>query len=105
MKILEEALKLVRGDRNDSYGTAFNDFSRTGIMAGAVLHEWAKVAGKSELPIPLPPELVGLFMVCVKLSRECHLHKSDNLVDGACYLQSVADGIAEKEKRAATPPV
>jgi hypothetical protein len=41
----------------------------------------------SKLSKDLGPEDVALFMVAVKLSRECHEPKRDNLVDAAGYLE------------------
>ena len=42
----------------------------------------------------LTPKDGLLFMVCVKLSREMHRHKRDNLVDACGYtrLMSVLEG-------------
>jgi hypothetical protein len=95
--ILEEALSLVRGDRNEAYGRAIDDYTRSGIISGVILHEWAKEAAKSDVPIPVPPHLDALLMVGRKLSREIHKHKRDNLVDGAGYFQVVADIVEATE--------
>jgi len=77
--ILEEAQRLIFGDRQDAYGHPIEDFTRTGRMWGAILG------------IPdVSPDKVGLCMVALKLSRECHRPKRDNLVDGAGYLGTVA---------------
>lgn len=77
--VLEEAQRLIYGDRQASYGHPIEDFTRTGRMWGAILG------------VPdVPPEKVGLCMVALKISRECHRPKRDNLVDGAGYFGTVA---------------
>jgi hypothetical protein len=76
--ILHEADRLVSGDRQASYGHPLEDFSRTGRLWGAIL-------GTE----PIEPRLVGLMMVCLKVSREVHGHKRDNLVDLAGYAKTV----------------
>lgn len=86
---LQIADSLVSGDRQGDYGHPFLDFQRTGFMAGGLLHEWAKEAGKSETPIALPPELVALFMVLVKISREVNKPKADNVIDGCGYFRTL----------------
>lgn len=80
--ILEEAARLVIGNRRDSYGHPKDDFDRTGRMWGAILSEWAlKTQGKE----PIPAELVALCMIALKVSREVHTQKRDNLVDVCGY--------------------
>lgn len=76
--ICEEADYLVSEDRGSCYGHPLFDFTRTGRIWGAIL----------DIP-DVPPELVGLCMIGVKLSRETHLHKRDNLVDAAGYAKTV----------------
>lgn len=75
--VLIEAQGLVHGDRNESYGHPLDDFRRTAKMWGAILG------------IEIRPEQVGLCMIAVKLSRECHKPKRDNLVDIAGYAETV----------------
>jgi len=73
MNILEEASSLVYGDREKQYGSPLKEFERTAKMWGAILE------------CEITPEQIGLCMVALKISRECHKHKKDNLVDGAGY--------------------
>ena len=91
--ILEEAQRAVHGERGDAYGHPFLDFSRTGRMWGAILSSWAKSSSGDE---PVPPNLVGLCMVALKLSREVNKPKRDNRVDMAGYAETV-DMIATHE--------
>jgi hypothetical protein len=87
--VLEEAQRLIFGDRQAAYGHPFDDFTRTGRIWGAILG------------IPdVPPELVGLCMVGVKLSREVNHPKRDNRTDGAGYLGTVDMVHAERARRA-----
>jgi len=72
--ILEEAQRLVYGDRQEAYGHPFDDFSRTGRMWGAIL-------GIEDVS----PEKVALCLAAVKISRECNAPKRDNLTDLAGY--------------------
>lgn len=79
MSILTEAHGLVYGDRQASYGHPAVDFARTAALVNTLL--------ASKLSKDLGPEDVALFMVAVKLSRECHEPARDNLVDAAGYLE------------------
>ena len=55
------------------------DFARTAALVNTLL--------AAKLSVDLGPEDVALFMVAVKLSRECHEPARDNLVDAAGYLE------------------
>lgn len=81
--ILHEADKLVHGDRGDDYGSPREDFERTAKLMSAVL-------GTS-----VTAEQVPLLMMCVKLSRQCHKPKRDNLVDIAGYAETA--GMLEED--------
>jgi len=72
--ILEEAQELIHGDRHEDYGHPFKDFSKTARL-------WSVVLG-----VDVTPEQVALCMVCLKISRELHRPKRDNIVDAAGYL-------------------
>lgn len=81
--IATEAARLASGDRDADYGDPSVNLARTGRMWGAILG------------IPdVTPEQVAMCMVAVKLSRQCHKPKRDNLVDAIGYLLCV-DRIAE----------
>lgn len=72
--ILDEASRLVMGNRQADYGHPAEDFARTAGM-------WRALFGWD-----VKPEDVALAMVLVKLSREKHKSKRDNRVDGCGYL-------------------
>lgn len=76
--VLEEALRITRGDRNNDYGHPFDDFTKTAKL-------WSVILG-----VDVGPEHVAMCMVCVKLSRQCHAPKRDNLVDGAGYFRTLS---------------
>jgi hypothetical protein len=90
--VLTEAQGLVHGDRNEAYGNPLDDFSRTAGMVSAM---WAH-----KLKTPLTAEDVGMFMVCVKLSRQVNAPKRDNAVDGAGYFETIQWCIDERKARA-----
>lgn len=71
--ILEEALRLTKGDRQAIYGPPDQDFARTAAI-------WTALKG-----IPFEAREVAMFMIAIKLSRETHQRKRDNAVDIAGY--------------------
>lgn len=79
-----EAHRIVNGSRQKYYGHPRNDFYRTGKLWGTVLADW-RLSGSDAVP----PNLVGLCMALVKISRECNSHKRDNLVDLAGYAETI----------------
>lgn len=81
--VLEEAQRIVYGDREESYGHPFDDFTRTGKM-------WAAILG-----VDVTPEQVALCMVALKISRECHRPGRDNRVDGPGYFATL-DRVVER---------
>ena len=82
--ILDEATRLTSGARHADYGHPRDDFARTALMwtgiLGGRLREGAAVAAAD----------VPLCMIAVKLARQSHRHKRDNLVDIAGYARTAA---------------
>lgn len=77
--ILTKAEGLVHGDRNQSYGSPVEDFTRTvGMINSLFAHK---------LNQPLTAEDFARIMVCCKLSRSVHTYRQDNYVDGAGYFE------------------
>lgn len=94
--ILQYAQRLVYGDRQASYGHPFNDYERTGRIAGAIFDGWLhQQPGFEDVPrVPdIDPRIMCLFMVGVKVSRETNKPKADNRTDGAGYF-ACADRVA-----------
>ena len=83
--ILQEADRLVDGDRQWSYDHPYDNCLRIGKMWGVILDTEA-----------IPPEKVALMMCGLKIVREMHRHSRDNLVDLAGYAK-VTD-MVEKAK-------
>lgn len=71
--ILEEAQRLVYGDRQQSYGHPADDFNRTAQM-------WSAILG-----VEVTAKQAALCMCAVKISREVNAPKRDNLTDLAGY--------------------
>lgn len=84
--ILEEAQRLVHGNRGADYGHPIDDYTRTGRLWGAILG----------LP-DIDPRVCCLMMAAVKISRECNKHKRDNLTDLAGYAEC-ADMVAQRQQ-------
>ncbi len=74
--ILQEAQRLVHGDRGESYGHPIEDFGRTAKM-------WSAILG-----FEVPVEKVALCMVALKMSRQCNKPKRDNWTDMAGYAET-----------------
>jgi hypothetical protein len=82
---LEEAQRLVHGNRGADYGHPIDDYTRTGRMWGAIL-------GIGDID----PRIACLMMAAVKISREVNKHKRDNLTDLAGYSEC-AHMVAERQ--------
>lgn len=97
--ILEEAQRLVHGNRGADYGHPIDDYTRTGRMWAAIIDGWlSEQPGFENMP-PVPdidPRIGCLMMAAVKLSREVNKHKRDNLTDAAGYSEC-AQMVAERQ--------
>lgn len=71
--VLDEAMRITKGDRNAQYGPPQQDFERVATM-------WSALKG-----VEFTQREVAMFMICLKLSRETHQRKRDNWVDIAGY--------------------
>lgn len=82
------AADLVAGPRGDDYGHPLDDFSRAALI-------WQAILGQ-----PVTAEQVALCMVGVKIAREVHTPKADNIVDGVGYFLTLAMVREERAQRA-----
>lgn len=82
--ILIEADALVSGDRAAAYGDCTEDYRDVAALWSVVLHH------------TVTAREAALCMCLVKLRREAHQHKRDNLVD-LCGYAHIAQKCAEKE--------
>ncbi|RTL04103.1 MAG: hypothetical protein EKK62_17050 [Acidimicrobiia bacterium] len=103
--ILQEAQRLVHGDRQGDYGHPYDDYTRTGRMWGAILDGWLRQQpGFAHIP-PVPdvdPCVGTLLMAAVKISRQVNRPKRDNMTDLAGYAectQMCVERAAELEAR------
>lgn len=97
---LQEAQRLVHGDRGASYGHPTDDYTATGRMWGATLDRWLRSIGFAlpERGIPdIDPRVCCLMMAAVKISREAGKSKRDNRVDLAGYAEC-ADMVAQRQR-------
>ena len=95
MNIAEEAQSIVLGERNAAYGNPRDDYTKTAKMWSGIL--------APKLNQDITPEEAIAMMVCVKLSREVHAHKRDNLVDAIGYilcLDWATTGVKPDEQKA-----
>ena len=78
---LDEAGKIVRGSREDTYGPAERNLSRIAEMWSAYLS------------VPITARQVAVMMVLLKASRDAFKPKHDNMVDicGYAYLADTID--------------
>jgi len=81
--ILQEAERIVSGDRDKDYGSVQVNFDRIAKM-------WSALTG-----IEISARMVGRMMIALKLSRDVHKPKRDNLTDTAGYAHSM--DLLEKE--------
>ena len=88
--ILDEAKRITATVRNGDYGHPSDDFARTARMWSGIL------AHKLREGAHLTAEDVPLCMIAVKLARQAHRHKRDNLVDIAGYARTAAMVMGEE---------
>lgn len=92
--ILNAAEELVNGDRQRDYGHPYSDFTRTARMASGLGFRFEDSTGVVR---ELDAKDVPMFMILVKLSRESHSHKEDNLTDCIGYVKTL-DMVIQREE-------
>lgn len=77
--VLEEAMALVEdgGDRNDSYDHPYPNFSK-------IAKTWEIIFG-----VPVTPRQVAQAMIAMKIVRDVHSPKRDNIVDIVGYARCI----------------
>lgn len=84
MTVLEQAQAIVDGARQDDYGNPEDSLSR-------IAEYWNVYLEKELKPgCAMSPKDVAMMMVLLKVAREGHGHKLDNLIDGAGYFELAA---------------
>lgn len=78
---LTEAASVVKGERQESYGPAERNLSRIADLWSAYLDH------------PITPRNVAGMMILLKVARDAHKSKHDNMVDicGYAYLADILD--------------
>ena len=84
--ILDEATVITAGSRRSAYGHPLDDYTRTAKLWSTILD--ADVTAQQAM----------LCMIAVKISRECHSHGRDNLVDIAGYAHCLQWAHEEAER-------
>lgn len=84
LTVLQEASDLVNGERNQDYGNPVHDFQCTVDMWNAYLQRRGILLPND---MKLEPHDLANMMILLKMSREAHQHKRDNLVDAAGYAE------------------
>lgn len=92
VSVLQEADALINGSRNGDYGPPRQDY----LCAVHMYRAWSVHKYPDGARIESPEDGL-MFMVFVKLSREAHKHKRDNLVDAAGYLGCYAKCTGEDQ--------
>ena len=77
--LLKEAHALVNAERQEDYGNPVESFARIAVLWSAYFDR--HVTAKD----------VAICMALLKLSREAHRHKHDNLLDAAAYIGLASD--------------
>jgi len=85
-KILNEALDVITGERQDQYGNPEDSFA-------GIAERWSHYLG-----VDLTAVDVAHMMIEFKLERECNSPKRDNLVDICGYAAIKADIIQQQER-------
>ena len=82
--VLDEAKRITGGVRHDDYGHPRDDFDRTARMWTGILADRLRDGAEvTAMDVPL-------CMIALKLARQVHRHKRDNLVDIAGYARTAS---------------
>jgi len=82
--ILRVAFELVNAERQDDYGPPADSMARIASLWTAYLNR------------PVSAKDVCLMLAMLKIAREAHAHKPDNLLDAAGYI-GLAGDLAQTE--------
>ncbi|MDR1685024.1 MAG: DUF6378 domain-containing protein [Desulfovibrio sp.] len=82
--ILLQVHSLINADRQNSYGPPSESFNRTAAL-------WSAYMG-----MEITAKDVCVCMALLKLAREAHRHKPDNLLDACGYIALASDMEGDK---------
>lgn len=86
--VLLEALNVINGERQDEYGNPEDCFDVIALF----WNEWLRTKLITRYD-------VAMMMALLKIARENHLHKADNIVDACGYLALARDMMEGKAKK------
>ena len=86
--ILDEAKRITDGDRARDYDSPENNFRRISNYWNVYLEHKGYYGGFGDKGVT--PKDVAMMMILMKLAREDHKHKRDNLVDACGYARCAA---------------
>ena len=86
--VLLDAYNVVHEERDPEYGPASEDFESLGVIWAALLTRWLRKNGFSSIP-SIPPRVGGNMMIALKINRDVHFPKRDNMIDVAGYAENV----------------
>lgn len=82
LDIMAEASCLLKDNRQETYGSFWDNHRRIGVMWGEMLH----------LEDAIPPETVAVMMAIVKISRIANdSTHTDNYIDAVAYLSGAGE--------------
>jgi len=88
MTAIDEAKNIIYGDREETYGSPAINLQR-------IAHQWnLYILNKYNVKLTINDEDVCWMMMLLKMSRQMHQHKQDNLIDAIGYL-ALIDRIKE----------
>jgi hypothetical protein len=86
--VLLDAYNVVHETRDPEYGPASEDFEALGIIWATLLNRWLRTQEEATIP-NIPPRVVGNLMIALKINRDVHFPKRDNMIDVAGYAENV----------------
>lgn len=98
--VLDEAKRLVTGDRNAQYGPPTQDFSRTADLLNTLGYRLVSAVGENaQESQALQPSDIAIIMIQLKVSRAMHSRgKQDHYVDIAGYAACGAECAEEADE-------
>lgn len=88
--ILKKALAIINGERQNQYGSPEDSFELIASFWDTYITTKLKSLDPEKYII-ITPKDVAILMSLLKIARESHQHKSDNLIDIAGYIGLAGD--------------
>ena len=100
MNLDEQRLDEIRKERQVVYGPPEENHRGIAQMWACLLQPWADRIANME---PLPPHVVALMMVALKLNRSRRKFKADNYDDLIVYLKFAREWQERHDEESVTP--